>query len=66
MHILVVFENLEYAGLKFIWPAQVELNSGELTHGYSPATLSFSPEEWAEISVNRDGEIELRVPAPQE
>ena len=66
MHILVVFENLEYAGLKFIWPDQVGINSGELTHGYSPATLYFSPEEWAEITVNRDGEVELSVPTPQE
>lgn len=66
MHVLVVFENLEYAGLKYLWPAQVEINSGELTHGYSPATLSFTPEEWAEITVNRDGEVEVNVPTPQE
>jgi hypothetical protein len=66
MHILVVFENLEYAGLKYLWPAQVEVNIGELTHGYSPPNLSFSPEEWAEITVNRDGEVEVSVPTPQE
>jgi hypothetical protein len=66
MHILVVFENLEYGGLKFIWPAHLEDNSGELTHGYSPPNLPFSPEEWAEITVNRDGEVELRVPTFQE
>lgn len=66
MNLLVVFENLEYAGLKFIWPANVKVNIGELTHGYSPPNLTFSPEEWAEITVSRDGDVEIRQPTHQE
>ena len=61
MHLFVVFESLDYAGLKFIWPTRVVDHSGELTHGDPTSSLSLTTEEWAEISVNRDGEVELRV-----
>jgi len=66
MYLFVVFENVDYAGLKFIWPTQVEDHSGELTHGDSTSNLSITTEGWAEITVDREGELEFIVPTPQE
>jgi len=66
LHLLVMFESLELMGLRFIWPSNLEDTFGDLPHGDLPPSMHFSPEQWPEITVDRQGQLEIVVPTPQE
>ena len=59
MRMVVAFQGNPRA--KIVWPTGVKDGTLRFISGNLTDKAYFSPEEWAEVSVNRDGELELKV-----
>lgn len=49
---------------KIVWPTGVKDDTLRFISGNLTDSASFSPEKWAEVTVNRDGELELKFEQP--
>ena len=64
LHLAVTFLRAADPGMRIAWPVGLQDDTLHQTPGGLPASLSFSPEEWAEITVNADGELEININNP--